>query len=330
MLDISMRAFPSIPEKDILAEYLRENLAQRLLNHETADDTRERIILGKLKQECGEQFTSKMENMLDDSKLVRDTQRKFNEYLIAHPCAHLGLGFTAMVLKAEHWPTDNSFAELTLPPEMATCVEVFKEFYRKPNRKLTWVYSMGTCDITGYFDSGMKEISSTPYQASALLLFNARETLSYSEIRSRLNLTDDETSLLLNTLACGEYKILNKYPDTKIVVQTDRFDFNAKFSCREQRFSILPTLEQAANKKERVVKNVNVYRREAIDALVVRIMKSSRRVLDHKQLVEQCIEQVGYRFHLDNTMIKKSIERLIEREYMVRSEDDPNTYIYLD
>lgn len=46
------------------------------------------------------------------------------------------------------------------------CVEVFKGFYetRTKHRKLTWIYSLGTCNINGKFDSKPIELIVSTYQ----------------------------------------------------------------------------------------------------------------------------------------------------------------------
>lgn len=44
----------------------RKKLARRLLFDKSANDDHERSILTKLKQQCGGQFTSKMEGMVCD------------------------------------------------------------------------------------------------------------------------------------------------------------------------------------------------------------------------------------------------------------------------
>jgi cullin 1 len=53
-----------ISDKDLFAEFYRKKLARRLLFDKSANDDHERSILTKLKQQCGGQFTSKMEGMV--------------------------------------------------------------------------------------------------------------------------------------------------------------------------------------------------------------------------------------------------------------------------
>ena len=46
--------------------FCRKKLARRLLFDKSANDDHERSILTKLKQQCGGQFTSKMEGMVSE------------------------------------------------------------------------------------------------------------------------------------------------------------------------------------------------------------------------------------------------------------------------
>jgi cullin 1 len=51
-----------ISDKDLFAEFYRKKLARRLLFDKSASDEHERLILTRLKQQCGAQFTSKVGN----------------------------------------------------------------------------------------------------------------------------------------------------------------------------------------------------------------------------------------------------------------------------
>lgn len=50
------------------------------------------------------------------------------------------------------------------------CVEVFKEFYetKTKHRKLTWIYSLGNCNINGKFESKTIELIVSTYQVISL------------------------------------------------------------------------------------------------------------------------------------------------------------------
>lgn len=77
------------------------------------------------------------------------------------------------------------------------------------------------------------------WQAAALLLFNASERLSYAEVMTQLNLTDDDVIRLLHSLSCAKYKILVKEPNTKTISPNDVFTFNNKFTDRMRRIKVL-------------------------------------------------------------------------------------------
>ncbi|XP_042448528.1 cullin-1-like isoform X1 [Zingiber officinale] len=315
-----------ISDKDLFAEFYRKKLARRLLFDKSANDDHERSILTKLKQQCGGQFTSKMEGMVTDLTLARENQSSFEDYLNSNFHANPGIDLTVTVLTTGFWPSYKSF-DLNLPVEMVKCVEVFREFYqtKTKHRKLTWIYSLGTCNINGKFEPKTIELIVTTYQAAALLLFNASDRLSYSEIMTQLNLTDDDVIRLLHSLSCAKYKILNKEPSTKTISSIDVFEFNSKFTDKMRRIKIpLPPVDE----KKKVIEDVDKDRRYAIDASIVRIMKS-RKILGHQQLVMECVEQLGRMFKPDFKAIKKRIEDLITRDYLERDKDNPNLFRYL-
>ncbi|KAG4928582.1 hypothetical protein JHK85_055068 [Glycine max] len=312
-----------ISDKDLFAEFYRKKLARRLLFDRSANDDHEKCILTKLKQQCGGQFTSKMEGMVVDLTLARDNQLKFEEYLRDNSHVNPGIDLTVTVLTTGFWPSYKSF-DLNLPSEMIRCLEVFKGFYetRTKHRKLTWIYSLGTCHVTGKFDTKNIELIVPTYPAAALLLFNNADRLSYSEILTQLNLGHEDVVRLLHSLSCAKYKILIKEPNNKVISQNDIFEFNHKFTDKMRRIKIpLPP----ADERKKVIEDVDKDRRYAIDAAIVRIMKS-RKILGHQQLVLECVEQLGRMFKPDIKAIKKRIEDLITRDYLERDKDNPNTF----
>ncbi|CAI9785623.1 unnamed protein product [Fraxinus pennsylvanica] len=325
-LDKVVKLLAYISDKDLFAEFYRKKLSRRLLFDKSANDDHERLILTKLKQQCGGQFTSKMEGMVTDLTLAKENQNHFQEYLSNNQAASPGLELTVTVLTTGFWPSYKS-SDLSLPAEMVKCVEVFKEFYqtKTKHRKLTWIYSLGTCNINGKFEQKTIELIVGTYQAAVLLLFNASDRLSYLDIKTQLNLADDDLVRLLQSLSCAKYKILVKEPNTRSVSLTDYFEFNSKFTDRMRRIRIpLPPVDE----RKKIVEDVDKDRRYAIDASIVRIMKS-RKVLGHQQLVMECVEQLSRMFKPDFKAIKKRIEDLITRDYLERDKENPNLFRYL-
>ena len=69
-------------------------------------------------------------------------------------------------------------------------------------------------------------------------------------------------------------------------------------------------------------------RKHEIDAAVVRIMKSRKR-LSHAALVNEAKTMLRSRFLPPPVAVKKRIEYLIERDYLQRDKDDKNAYLYV-
>ena len=315
-----------ISDKDLFGEFYRKKLSRRLLFDRSANDDHERSILTKLKTQCGAQFTSKMEGMVTDLQIAKDNQKEFEKWLDDDETRKPKMEFAVTVLTTGFWPT-YKFTELALPEECVGCVTTFKEFYDKKlqHRKLTWIYGLGQVTMKGNFASKPIELNINLFQAAILLLFNEQETLKYTEIRERLGLPDEDMARNLHSLSCAKYKLLLKEPENKSINQDDVFTYNEKFTDRMRRIKIpLPQIDD----KKKVEADVDKDRRYAIDAAIVRTMKS-RKVLPHQQLVLEVVQQLTKMFKPDFKIIKKRIEDLISRDYLERDKDNPNVFKYM-
>ncbi|CAO2162479.1 unnamed protein product [Urochloa humidicola] len=325
-LDKVVKLLTYISDKDLFIEFHRKKLGRRLLFDKSGNDEQERSLLSKLKQYFGGQFTSKMEGMLTDVALAKDNQSKYENFISNNPELNPSVDLSVQVLTTGYWPTYKS-SEMNLPSEMVKCIESFKQFYQSitKHRKLNWIYSLGNCNIVGKFDAKSIELIVTTYQGALLLLFNEAERLTFSEIVTQLNLSEVDTVRVLHSLSCAKYKILNKEPSTRTISPMDVFEFNNKFTDKMRRIKVqLPPSDE----KKKVIDDVNKDRRFAIDAALVRIMKS-RKIMAHQNLVAECVEQLSRMFKPDIKMIKRRIEDLITREYLERDKDSANSYRYL-
>ena len=99
------------------------------------------------------------------------------------------------------------------------------------------------------------ELAVTTYQAALLLLFNEATKLSYVEIKSQLNLEDEDLIRLLYLVSCGKNKILLKEPSTATISTSDNFEFNTPFSHKLKKIKF-PLTDMNANERNRVIENV--------------------------------------------------------------------------
>ncbi|CAM6081663.1 unnamed protein product [Calypogeia fissa] len=315
-----------IYDKDLFAEFHRNKLAHRLLYHKNSNDYQEQRFLTKLKQEFGGHLTSKMETMITDMTLAKEKQASFANYLNKIPASNPGNDLSVTVLNTASWP-DYKSTNLRLPREMVKSVEVFNDFYQRNHtkRKLTWNYSLGTSVIETTFGTKPYELVMTPHQAAVVLLFNEGTTLSFAYIKEQLNLANEDIARLLHSLSCAKYKILSKDGSTKTVSPSDEFTINTEFSAKMKRVKMsLPTVEE----KKKVTQEVDKDRRYAIEASIIRIMKSLK-VLPYQQLLNNCIGQLEAKFKPDLKVMKRIVEDLISREFLERDTQDATIFRYV-
>jgi cullin 3 len=333
-LDQVITLFRYVSDKDVFEDFYKQHLALRLLLGKGASDDLEKLMISKLKAECGHQFTSKLDGMFKNIELSKDVNDKFAKHLSTlnedaateHPDLYVN------VLTSGIWPFPNS-DPCKFPDLLSSRMEQFENFYTQMHsgHRLTWQSSLGSAQLLCRFDEGMKEIELHTYQMFIMLLFNEKDSFTYQEIQDRTQIPLKELERQILSLAHPKVKILNKKPNVKRVSPTDIFSYNSEFSSKLYRIKVRllalsPTeVEPDASGVPEAVLEV---RKNRVDAAIVRIMKTRQR-LEHNILVAEVMKQLSVRFPADPSFIKKRIESLIEREYLERDKDDRRIFNYL-
>ena len=317
-LDRIVQLFSYLTDKDLFAEIYRNQLAKRLLNQRSASDDAEKVMIAKLKMQCGTHFTSKMEGMLSDLAVGTDQRSEFEEKMKQHSTK---LDFSVQVLTTGFWPTYKS-PDVALTPEMSKCMSVFKEWHdnKHAKRKLSWMFSLGNATVRGIFGKKSYDLQVTTLQAVALNTFNGGMTMTFEELAEKLNLDLSILRPLMHSLSCGKYKVITKSPASNKINTTDKFVGNTKFTCNMRKIRIPMASLDASHNTKRVEEDRSI----AIEASIVRIMKA-RKTLQHQQLIAEVLSQLAF-FKPNPRVIKKRIEALIDREYLERSSDNSNVY----
>lgn len=167
-LDRVVQLFSYLNDKDLFAEIYRNLLAKRLLDQRSTIDM-EKVMIAKLKMQCGTQFTSKMEGMISDLAVGSDMKGDFDCMFSKQSSK---LDFSVQVLTAGFWPTYRS-PDIVVPEEMTKCMDLFKVWHdpRHAQRKLTWIYSLGGASVRATFGKKVYDMQVTTLQAVALKCF---------------------------------------------------------------------------------------------------------------------------------------------------------------
>lgn len=313
--------FSYMEDKDLFIEVYQCGLAKRLLDNKCASLDYEKELIGKIKMNCGPQYTNKVEGMLSDTNSEINI---IQEFLNSSQNQELPIDFDLKVLTDGYWPSFKS-PPVVLPAEMNRCVETFNKFYGEKNKMkhLSWSYMHGSCLVYGTFDAKEIGLNLTTYQTSIVMLFNEHEALSFKEIQDLLKTEEGLLRNMLDSLSCKRYKILSKSGAPKSVSTMDSFGVNNNFKSKLKLISIpAPIVKEIFNKEK-----VNIDRTHAIDAAIVKIMKS-RKKMTYMHLLNE-VMVILQMFKPTSSVIKNRIESLIDRDFLERDSEDSQVFRYL-
>ena len=161
-----------------------------------------------------------------------------------------------------------------------------------------------------------------------LLAFNQSETLTLTDLAQATGMKPELLHAQMELLV--KMKILKLKPDSaKKTPDNPTYHLNTKYSYKKLKVNInQPVKVEVAAESSELVRSAEEDRTYAIQATIVRIMKS-RNVLSHALLISETIQQCSKYFTPKVPNIKKNIDSLIEKEYLRRSEGKHDEYTYV-
>ena len=319
-----------LQEKDVFERYYKKSLAKRLLYTKNINEDTEKLMLTKLKAECGYQVTSRFEGMFADINVSAEFSQKFKT--LVSKSEPLLPELSCNVLTMTYWPLSQANSDSKMPAELLEMTKKFEEFYgtQHQGRRIMWLPALGTVDIWGNFSNGKKDLNmSTQCAIVILTAFNQQcnAKISFEELQNLTNMQPQTLKRALLSLSLGKVRILLKHSQGKEINSATQFSVNLDFSNQHTRLKILmisadvdDTKQEELKEREETLKRINLERQYEIEASIVRVMKS-RKTIEHNNLVAQVIEQLSKRFSPEPLVVKQKIESLIERDYIERDVD---------
>ncbi|CAB07302.3 Cullin-2 [Caenorhabditis elegans] len=342
-LDSAIVIFRYIEDKDIFQKFYSKMLANRLIASTSISMDAEELMINKLKQACGYEFTSKLSRMFTDIGLSQELSNNFDKHIADIKTVQPDVKFVptqTMILQAGSWPlnapqlstnsnnqTAQDVANFHLPRILQPVIQEFEKFYtgKHNGRKLTWLFNMSQGDVRLTYLDKQYVAQMYVYQMAALLCFERRDAILVKDIGEEIGVSGDyllktiRTILDVTLLTCDDQ---NLTADSLVRLNMSMTSKRMKFRLQA------PQVNKAVEKEQEAVANtVSQDRKYYMECAIVRIMKT-RKVLKHNALVTEIMDQTKGRFSPDVPFIKKSIEDLIEKMYIQRT-DQNDEYQYL-
>jgi cullin 2 len=315
-----------IEDKDVFERFYARALARRLIFGQSQSMELEEMVVSRLKEKCGSEYTNKLNHMFTDIAISADLNTKFNNFLETKVVKqHV---FNISVLQAGAWPvSQTSLSAMYLPQGLDKTFQLFEEFYRGQfsGRKLSWLHNLSRVELRfGFCKDRLYLVTVNMAMAAVLCLFNDAESLTCGELQQSTHLSCEE--LLKHLQVLVDNKVLN----TKASLCPESvLQLNLEFNNKRTKFQIFSaSLAEANQGTVETDAAIERDRQMFIQSVIVRIMKTHKQ-LQHIKLIEEVIESTKARFTPHISTIKKCINILLDRQYIERAENSLDNYVYV-
>ncbi|KAG8184675.1 hypothetical protein JTE90_013069 [Oedothorax gibbosus] len=324
-LNQAMIIFKYIEEKDIFQSFYSKMLAKRLVQQVSVsgNDDAETIMISKLREACGFEYTAKLQRMFQDVCVSRDLNENFKN--ARGPGADVD--FSINVISSSSWPFNQSLT-FSLPQELEQSVQQFTTFYctRYSGRKLTWLHGMSRGELVSKCFDKPYTFQASTFQMAVLLQFNSADALTFNQLEESTGIRSDILLQVLQALV-SKLRVLKSTDDSSIVTMSSSVSLFMGYKNKKLKVNInVPIKSEVKSEQETVHRHVEEDRKLLIQAAIVRIAKI-RKIVKHHILLSEVLNQLSSRFKPKIPIIKKCIDILIEKEYLKRVEKDSYCYV---
>ena len=268
--------------------------------------------------------------MFNDMQTSRDLNTNFRDKFISSGNYEIGVDMSVLVLCTGAWPLSPPSSTFSIPNPLEKGITLFQQFYQNQHsgRKLHWLYQLSKGEVRANYFKHTKAgytLQVSTYQMAVLLEYNLVETLSFEDLSTNTRISTDILKQIMEILTKAKILI----GDGDLESPATKYRLNFDFKSKKYRVNLnVPLKTEQKQEQDETHQHVQEDGKILIQAAVVRIMKT-RKTLGYNQLVTETIGQLQQRFKPTIPDIKKSIDILIEKEYLARAEGQKDTFNYL-
>ncbi|MCJ1404293.1 hypothetical protein MMC11_007518 [Xylographa trunciseda] len=329
-----MTIFKYIEDKDVFQKFYSRMLAKRLVHASSASDEAETSMIGKLKEACGFEYTNKLQRMFQDIQISKDLNSNYKDWqskVLDDDDLKKAVDPSYYVLGTGFWPLQPPATAFIPPQDIVKTYERFQKFYfeKHSGRKLTWLWQLCKGEMKVNYALFNGKIPYTfqvsTYQMGILLLFNDADWVSYDDMEKATALSAEHLDPSIGVMV--KAKVILPEPENGKPEHGTRYKLNYGFKNKKVKVNLNIAIKSEQKQEiEDTHKTIEEDRKLLMQSAIVRIMKS-RKKMKHVQLVQETINQIKSRFTPKISDIKKSIDQLIEKEYLERLESDELGYL---
>lgn len=320
--------FKAIEEKNFFKIVFNKQLCKRLIDPRTFSLDNEKMIIEKLKSQCGGNYTKQSETLIKDCELNRATLKEFKKENNSGPVTKIH------VITSASWPWKTG-DQITMPPCILEAYNKFSRFYMATtsNKKtLRLLNSHGTAEVRDFVPNKVdRMLEVSQFQLAVLLLFNRQEQWTVQDLLNECNIPINHLKTVLGSLANTKkqaQQVLAKISSGNEILPTDSFKvIENQSEERKVRLQMIAFKEDEQKEDKHTLETFNKESKWILQAAMVRVMKS-KKVLDHNNLIAEVVNEVKGKFKVEMTKMNACIENMIEKEYMDRDPDDDKKYLY--
>jgi len=341
-----IQVFSLLNDKSSFILNAEKQMSERLLKNISLSLNIEKKFITMIKQEVGIYYTNKMSKMISDLDRSSKEIEEYNK--LKSKSLPNDIKFEPLVISQSIWFINEKYYEkMTIPPFLSAFTDDFEKIYKQryhSHTKLFWLHGLSNIEIKYLCFKDNYFSKSTLLQFLILIQIEKYQKLSILKITEnigcKVNLVlTDIYGLIFNPTYNPQHLkdkglLLGNFDENnKAFKETDEFWFNFDFKSKKLRFntkSIFKKSEQEIKKDEKdEAEYIRKYNNNIIQATIARIMKSQNgKKVQHIWLINEVSKQISL-FTAQPQQIKENIEKIIEKNIIVRDDKDPSYYKYI-